>query len=174
MEGPPTLHMDYIRTYSFIKSAQWGDAAVTILLAVWRGQGIAFANVVTKRGRGDRHVVLALHRWLRGNGLNSQIRIRTDRESSIRSLAAELVAVRHPAVTILELTAVGSSSSSWGCGATQSNRERHGQDAEVAARVRGSLEDDRQGPVGDPAVDGEARGLPLQSLQPSARRTHAI
>ena len=85
-EGPPVIQLDY----SFLKSSLVGDIIAVILLAMWKGPSLGFACMVTKKGRGDRHAILALTRWFRENGLNAQIRIRTDSEAVIRALAAEV------------------------------------------------------------------------------------
>eukprot|EP00972_Heterocapsa_arctica_P108324 15953960-Heterocapsa_arctica.AAC.1 len=65
------------------------DMIATVLMAIWRGPGLAFATIVLQKGRGDRHVILALGRWFRESGLNGHVRIRTDSEATIRAVAAD-------------------------------------------------------------------------------------
>ena len=108
LEGPPVLQLDY----SFMRSAVPDDQLATCLLGKRARKGYGFVCKRQCKGGQDTASIDSLTKWLNEAGLaTGMLRLRTDAEPAIRSVAAVLMQRRRPGDTILEVTPVASSSS---------------------------------------------------------------
>eukprot|EP00972_Heterocapsa_arctica_P073112 10798689-Heterocapsa_arctica.AAC.2 len=92
------------------------DSLVTLLLAFYARVGYGMAAVVDAKGRIDATAMDTLMRWLGEAGLAIvPIKIRTDGENAMRSVAADIASRRSPVSTLTEVTPSYSSSSLGAC-----------------------------------------------------------
>eukprot|EP00972_Heterocapsa_arctica_P104051 15334609-Heterocapsa_arctica.AAC.1 len=81
------------------------DSLVTVLLAFYVRVGYGMAAVVDAKGKIDATAMDTLMRWLSEAGLASvPIKIRTDGENAMRSVAADIASRRSPVSTLTEVT----------------------------------------------------------------------
>lgn len=86
-----------------------GSTTFMVLVGIDKSKGYGMAVLAPSKGR-DRKVVRAVVSYLQEAGHTTTLRLRTDSEPAIRSLAQE-VSSQRTASTVLEVTPVGSSSS---------------------------------------------------------------
>ena len=103
----PVVEIDY----GFLATATNGDALVPMLIAAQKRRGYASAAACRTKGRSDQEAIQGLCRFFTEAGLNGTVRLRSDSEPAIQAVAQEIAVRRTPAVTIVETTPVGSSSS---------------------------------------------------------------
>eukprot|EP00972_Heterocapsa_arctica_P080498 11862313-Heterocapsa_arctica.AAC.1 len=88
----------------------------TLLLAFYVRVGFGMAAVVDAKAKIDASAMDTLMRWLGEAGLASvPIKIRTDGETAMRSVAADVASRRSPVPTLTEVTPSYSSSSLGAC-----------------------------------------------------------
>ena len=105
--GTPLLELDY----GFLKTGEGpSEPAVPVLLAAAKPSGYKFARVAKAKGKEDEQMIRALGAWLTEAGLMGPLRIRTDSEDAIQSVAQAVAALR-VAVTVVETSPVMSSQS---------------------------------------------------------------
>ena len=106
LSGVPVIQIDY----TFLRSDLPNDTTSPVLIGYALGSGYAFGWVVRCKGRGDLAAIRSLAAWLLEAGFTTSLRLRSDSESSIQSVARAVAGLRS-APTILETSPIGSSSS---------------------------------------------------------------
>lgn len=104
--GPDRVDLDY----SFGKVAE-ADRVVPILIGIHVQSQYGMSAPVLGKGFADPRAASLVVRFLHEAGLHDRLIIRTDSEHSIISVAQQVAKSRVPAITLLETTTAGSSSS---------------------------------------------------------------
>ena len=103
----PVVELDY----GFLTTADKNDELIPILVGAQRHSGYGYAAVTPVKGRSDVPAIVGFVRFLMEAGLTAKLRIRSDSEPAAQAVAQAVASRRAPAVTIIETTPVGSSSS---------------------------------------------------------------
>ena len=143
---------------SFLATATKGDALVPMLIADQKRRGYAFAAACRAKGRSDQEAIQGLCRFFTEAGFNGTVRLRSDPGPAIQAVAQEIAVRRTPAVTIVETTPVGSSSSLGACRRAHDPVDRWTSTSAMHRR-RGEVEDQGHGRRADLSVDREARSV---------------
>jgi hypothetical protein len=101
--------------YAFMKSSVANDVMATVLVAIHRQTGYAFASVVKSKGVADEFAQRQFIKDLEEIGVFGACILRSDSESSIRAFLGGVARARGNVQTHLQTTPPGSPSSLGGC-----------------------------------------------------------